>query len=69
MSKGWREMNGREVYIVQDDNYEAGYSDGFEEAEERIIEILKSDCNDGIGDDLQGCFHEVAIELIRRASK
>jgi hypothetical protein len=31
---------------------------------ERIIAILQEDCDQGIGDNLDGCFHEVTIALI-----
>jgi hypothetical protein len=35
------------------------------EERERIIALLESDCTEGIGDNLDGCFHEVAIALIK----
>lgn len=32
---------------------------------ERIINLLEADCKDGLGDNIQGCSHEVAIALIK----
>lgn len=40
------------------------YDMGWAEAEASIIRLLKADCEDGIGDNLQGCFHQVAVALI-----
>lgn len=36
---------------------------------ERIIKLLEADCRDGLGDNIQGCSHEVAIALIKGENK
>lgn len=46
-----------------------GYEAGKRDERERIIALLNTDCKDGIGDSLQGCFHEVAIALIKGEQK
>lgn len=42
---------------------------GRRQEQERIIKLLNTDCKDGLGDNLQGCFHEVAIALIKGEQK
>jgi hypothetical protein len=42
---------------------------GVKFAEERIIKLLEADCKDGLGDNIQGCSHEVAIALIKGENK
>ena len=42
---------------------------GEKRAEERIIKLLEADCKDGLGDQIQGCSHEVAIALIKGENK
>ena len=36
---------------------------------ERIVKLLEADCKDGLGDQIQGCSHEVAIALIKGENK
>lgn len=42
---------------------------GIRQERERIINLLQADCKDGLGDQIQGCSHEVAIALIKGENK
>ena len=42
---------------------------GMQLEQERIIKLLEADCKDGLGDNIQGCSHEVAIALIKGENK
>lgn len=59
----------REFNLDWQKGYEEGLRIGIKNENERIIRLLEIDCKQGLSDDLQGCFHQNTIELIKGEQK